>query len=251
MYVSGQYGTLRAGTQPNIAFGSVLLGDARRGSNYGSSLAAIAIDGGLGTVDSNAISYSSPSWNGLTSALSLVSSQRATPTSNVTSGTRAALKYSNSGFDGTFAAYSNSTKSTTTSPDLFGQVLGASYKISSFTLKGLYTRQRNSTTTTTKLNTTGFGGIYDLTSETSIDAGIFRSKQNLTSTTNYKMNTYGVGVQHKFLKDLTAYAQYASVKNNGTATAAFNFAGPTIEPGSITVGQSAKTLNVGVLYAFF
>ena len=97
----------------------------------------------------------------------------------------------------------------------------------------------------------GFGGIYDLTSETSIDAGIFRSKQNLTSTTNYKMNTYGVGVQHKFLKDLTAYAQYASVKNNGTATAAFNFAGPTIEPGSLTVGQKAKTLNLGVLYAFF
>ena len=105
-----------------------------------------------------------------------------------------------------------------------------------------------STTTTNKLNTYGFGGIYDVTSDTSLDAGVFRSKQ---TSTNYNMKTYGIGVQHKFLKDLTAYTQYASVKNNGTATAAFNFAGPTIEPGSITVGQSAKTLNVGVLYAFF
>ena len=65
------------------------------------------------------------------------------------------------------------------------------------------------------------------------------------------MNTAGIGVQYKIIKDLALYAQYAHVSNKDTRTVAFNFAGPTIQPGSLLVGQSASTLNIGALYSFF
>ena len=88
VFLSGGYGTVKLGTQANIAFKSVLLGDARFGSNYGSSLASIVIDGGLGTVDTSALSYTSPVLSGFTLAASLVSSQRDTGSPNVKSGSR-------------------------------------------------------------------------------------------------------------------------------------------------------------------
>ena len=56
-WVKGDFGTVTLGTQSNIAFGSVLLGEPRAGSNLGSALATIDLDGGLGTVDQAAVSY--------------------------------------------------------------------------------------------------------------------------------------------------------------------------------------------------
>src|SRR3954465_3174282 len=68
VYVEGGFGTVRFGTQGNIAFSPILMIDPRFGSNYGSSLAAIDIDGGLGTIDNSALSYTSPSYSGFTGA---------------------------------------------------------------------------------------------------------------------------------------------------------------------------------------
>lgn len=246
LWVSGSYGTVKMGTQPNIAFKSVLLGDARFGSNYGSSLAAIVLDGGLGTVDTSAISYTSPNLSNFTLATSLVSSQKNTGATTVSSGSRASVTYAKDALSATLALYNNKTKSIPTTPDANGHVLGANYKFGAFTLKGLYAKQK--TAAFPSLKTTGFGGAYDLSSETTIDAGVYRS---VDSSGRYKMNTTGIGVQHKIIKDLALYAQYAYVKNNDTAAVAFNFAGPTIQPGSITRGQSASTLNIGALYSFF
>ena len=255
VYATGSFGTVRAGTQPNIAFKSVLLGDARNGSNYGSSLAAIVIDGGLGTVDTSAISYTSPLMSGFTLAGSLVSSQRATLTSNVTSGARLAGNYSKDAFSATIATFTNNTKSVPSTPNATGYVTGANYKFGAFTLKGSYIKEKNpgnkpagAAFALNNLKTFGIGGNYDLSAETTLDFGVFRTAD---STAKYKMNTTGVGIQHKFIKDLTLYAQYAYVKNNDAATVAYNFAGPTIQPGAIARGQSASTLNIGALYAFF
>jgi len=255
VYASGSFGTVRAGTQPNIAFKSVLLGDARNGSNYGSSLAAIVIDGGLGTVDTSAISYTSPLMSGFTLAGSLVSSQRATPTSNVTSGARLAANYSKDAFSATVATFTNNTKSVPSTPNANGLVTGANYKFGASTLKGSYIKEKNpgnrpagAAFALNNLKTFGIGGNYDLSTETTLDFGVFRTAD---SKAKYKMNTTGVGIQHKFIKDLTLYAQYAYVKNNDASTVAYKFAGPTIQPGSIARGQSASTLNIGALYAFF
>ncbi len=245
-YITGSMGSLRFGTQPNIAFKSVLMGDPRFGSNYGSSLAGIVIDGGLGTVDTSALSYTSPTVSNFTMAASLVASQRATPTSNVTSGARASALYKNDAFSATYAIYNNNTKSVPSTPDSNGHVLGANYKLGAFTLKGIFTKQKNPTLRNYK--TAGFGGAYEWNPDLTLDAGVYRSRDTAAA---YKMNTVGLGAQYKIIKDLALYAQYAKVKNADRATVAFNFAGPTIEPGSLVTGQSASTLNVGFLYSFF
>jgi predicted porin len=239
LYLKGAYGTGSLGTQPNIAINSVLLSEPRFGSNYGSALAAVVISGGLGTVDNSSMSYESPSFAGLS-----VSGQYLTETSTVRGGSRVAATYANGPLKATVAAYTTDkigdAKNTT------GTVLGATYKIGAFDIKGLALNQKNASFD--NLNTYGLGGAYSVTGDLTLDFGLYRSSD---SGTDYKMDTAAVGASYKFVKDLSAYVQYASVKNNGTVATPFNFAPPTLLTGSITSGQTANTFNVGLLYSFF
>jgi len=247
VYVEGDFGTVRLGTQGNIAFGNTVLAfDPRSGSNYGSALAAIDIDGGLATIDTAAFSYTSPVMSGWKFAASLVGSQRANPTASVTSGYRGSVNYGTGPFSASFSFYKNETKSVPATPDADGHILGAAYKFGAFTMKGLYADQKTAARPDQK--TYGVGGTYDVSPVLTLDAGIYNSKD---SGAGYKQKTLGFGGQYKIIKDLSLYAQYANVKNDSTAAASFNFAGPTIQPGAITAGQKATTINVGALFAFF
>lgn len=239
LYLKGAYGTGTVGTQANIAFNSVLLGDPRNAPDFGSSLAAIVISGGLGTIDNGAVSYTSPTMSGVTLAASYVPE-----TATVNSGTRFSVTYGTGPIKATLAAYK--TDVIGEAVNRTGTVAGAAYAMGPFNLKALYTKQK--TATFDSLTTVGLGGDYAVTSKVTVDFGVYRSSD---SGTDYKMNTSGVGVMYKFLKDLSAYAQYASVKNDGTASTPFNFAPPTLLTGGITSGQTASTFNVGLLYAFF
>ena len=98
------------------------------------------------------------------------------------------------------------------------------------------------------MKTTGIGGAYDVSADLTLDAGYYTSKD---SAPNYKTKTIGIGAQYKIIKDLSLYAQYGKVTNDGTFLSAFNFAGPTIQAFQIGAGQSATTLNVGMLFGFF
>lgn len=238
LYVKNSSGTFAVGTQGNIAFNSVLLGDARFGSNFGSSLAAVVITGGLGTIDNGSLSVTTAPMSGFTLAAQVVP-QATTATK---SGQRFSATYGGKDLSATAATYTN--KSIDTTPDGSGTVLGAAYKMGAFTLKGLNVSQKNASTDTLKTN--GLGGAYALTAETTLDFGVYKSTK-----TSYSMNTTAVGAQYKFLKDLTLYGQYASVKNNGTLATPYNFAPPTIISGNVTAGQTATTINVGFLYSFF
>lgn len=239
LYITNSTGTLKAGTQSNIAFNSVLLGDARFGSNFGSSLAAVVLSGGLGTIDNGSLSVTTAPISGFTLAAQYV--PQATTTSK--SGERFSLTYGGKDLSATIASYKNN--STNALPNSSGTVLGAAYKMGAFTLKGLNVSQKNAETNA--LKTTGFGGAYALNAETTLDLGLYKS----TKSSTYSMDTTGVGVQYKFLKDLTVYGQYASVKNKGTDSTPYNFAPPTIITGNVTAGQTANTINVGLLYSFF
>jgi predicted porin len=246
LYITNTYGKFAVGTQSNFAFDSVLVADARFGSNFGSSLAAIVISGGLGTIDSGALTYTSPSLSGFTIGAEYVPEYiGAAPASkDIKSGTRLAATYSSGPLKATVAFYSDDIAGDTEKTS--GTVLGATYKIGSFDLKALALTQKNPTFSS--LGTWGLGGAYSISTTTTLDFGLYKSSD---SGTDYKMDTAAVGIQYKFLKDLTAYAQYAQVKNNGTAATPFNFAPPTLVPLFITAGQTATTLNVGLLYAFF
>jgi predicted porin len=243
LYVQSKYGKATIGTQPNIAFSTVLMNDPRIGSNYGSGLAAIDGDGGLSTIDVGALTYAAPDIYGISLTASHV------PEANVgtatvpirSTGTRFSAVYKFKALTATYAHYYDVSGGATTKK---GNIAGATYKFGPFNLKAIGASQ--STTVFSSLNTLGLGGTYSINPETTLDFGIY----NTTDTgTNYKADTIGLGVQYKFLKDLSAYAQYAVVKNNGTAAANYNFT--WTEFATISAGQTASTLNVGLLYAFF
>lgn len=259
LYIKGSSGTFKAGTQDDIAFSSVVSFDPRLGSSYGSALAAVVAQGGLhSTADNNALSYTSPTFSGFKAAVEYVYGSPTSGISNITSGHRLALNYdSGKGFKGTVASYKDSDDTAgTASKASSGYVLGASQKLGDFELKALYVNQTsnlydfvaNTSTHMDGLATTGLGGTYTLNAKTVIDFGTYTSSKDA-----YKMKTTGVGVQYEFLKDLKIYGQYASVKNDGTIVNVYNFT-PTNDTkftGAITSGQTANTLNVGLLYAFF
>lgn len=245
VFLKGSKGTLTLGTQPNIAFNAVLLGDPRFASNYGSSLAAIDISGELNTVDNASLSYASPAFSGLTLAAQYVPESR-TAAGEVKSGNRMSLNYGGEKLSAALATYSSEINGRTVKNT--GTVLAASYKLGLVTLKGIAADQKTATFTSSALKTTGFGGAYAVNPETTLDFGYYKSK---SSANNYDMPTIAAGVQYKIMKDLTLYGQYAKVDNKGTASTPYNFTWTTIFTGNISTGQTASTTNVGLLYSFF
>jgi len=251
IYIKSSAGTLVVGTQPNIAFKTVLLGEPRAGSNFGSALAMIDIAGDLGTVDDAAISYTTPSLSGFTFSGQYVPQSKSTATAggtDVKSGSRFSLAYSAGDLNIGVASYTSEILGQTTKAS--GSILSANYKIGAVTLKALSTSQKTATTyAANALNTTGVGGSYALSAKTTLDIGSYKSS---SSAGGLSVNTLGMGAQYKLTKELTMYGQYAKVDNKSTSGGAFiNFAGPTVLTDSLSAGQTATTTNVGLLYAFF
>ncbi len=238
LYVKGSSGTLVVGTQSNFAFDSVLFADPRSGSNYGSSLATVDIDGALGTIEKGAISYKSPSMNGFTLGAEFTSKNN-TSTVATRDGNAVSLTYSQAALGATLASYQAQAVGTS------GTVGGLTYNLGALTLKGIALNQK--TPTYNSLNTTGVGGNYVYTPTTTFDFGAYTSKD---SKSGYNTNTYAAGVYYKFLKDLTVYGQYANVKNSGTPSAASNFTWSS-NANFIATGQTASSVNVGLLFGFF
>ena len=244
LYVKGEAGQLVVGTQPNIAFNSLLMADPRAGSNYGSSLAAADIDGSLNTVETGAITYTSPAISGFTFSGEFIP-QNNTSGGGAKGGNAFSVTYANGPLGATVASYTEA-QAVAVSQATTGTVGGLTYKLGDFTLKGLALAQK--TKTFSALNTTGAGGTYALNPATTLDLGIYNTKD---SATNYNINTAAVGVYYKFLKDLTVYGQYANVKNSGTKSGFANFTWSSVASDMVTSGQTASTVNVGLLYGFF
>jgi hypothetical protein len=243
VYIKSSVGSFVMGVQPNAAFGTVLMGDPRGGSNFGSSLAMINANGGLGTVDNASFSYTSPNLSGLTLVGQYVPESR-TAVGEIKTGSRAAATYVSGNLTLGLATYSNQVIS---KKDSSGNILSANYKLGSFTLKGIAASQKTDTFTAA-LGTTGVGGSYTLNDKTSFDAGYYSAKSN---TSNFKVDTIAAGAYYNLTKELKFYGQYAAVDNKGGATAAWNFAGPSIITGDLGAGQKAKTLNIGLIYSYF
>jgi len=244
LYVTGSAGKLVVGTQPNFAFNSILMADPRGGSNYGSSLAAADIDGSLNTIETGAISYTSPAISGFTFAGEFIP-QNNTSGGGAKGGNAVSATYSAAGLGATVASYTE-PQAVAVATATSGTVGGLTYKFGDFTAKGLMLSQKNKTFA--KLNTTGVGGAYAMNPATTFDLGFYNTKD---SATNYNINTAAVGVYYKFLKDLTVYGQYANVKNSGTKSGFANFTWSSVASDMVTAGQTASTVNVGLLYGFF
>lgn len=245
LYIKSKAGTLTLGTQGNAFFSSLLAVEPRSGSNFGSSLATIAGDAQSykGTVDKGSVSYSSPSIAGFDVSLQLVPANADT---TVKGGSRFSVKYTGESLTATASTYTTDMAAVADYTRT-GSLAGAAYKLGDVTLKGMWVKQAN--LSYKDLKTIGYGGVYQITPTVAIDLGIYESRDNAAG---YKTNTIGTGIQYKFLKDLTAYGQYTSVKNNGTATAAYNFAPPmAADGGTISASQTGTTINIGLLYGFF
>jgi predicted porin len=246
LFIKGGFGEVKAGTQANQAFDTtVLLGDARFGSDYGSSLSAIVIDGGISTRDSGALSYTSPSVYGFTGHYSYVPQDNVNSgkTSGTRGGTRMVLSYGAGPFKASVAGYSTDTVGETVTRK--GTFFAATYKIGPVDLKGLYASQK--TATYDALKTVGLGGAYFINGDWTLDFGVFKTTD---SNTDYQNLASGIGAQYALAKGMTAYIQYANVKNTGATSVAYNFTGDTQAGFFITSGQVASTYNVGILYSF-
>jgi hypothetical protein len=241
IFVKGSAGSVVVGVQSNIAFGNVLMGDPRGGSNYGSSLAMIDGNGGLGTVDNASISYTAPTMSGLTLAGQYVPESK--------TGTGKATR-----FVATYAVgdakvgVSNYSDSFTGKKDSTGTIFSGNYKLGSVTLKAISASQK-SDSFTSALTTTGYGGEYAVNSKLSFDAGFYNAK---SSVGTFKVDTTAAGLYYAITKDLKFYTQYAVVDNKGKSNnVGWNFAGPTLFPYTFNAGQKATTLNAGLLLAYF
>jgi len=241
LYVKSDVGTFALGTQDSLAFDAVLVADPRSASNYGSSLASVAADGGsaLPSIDVGAFKYTAPTVSGFTVAVEFVPRNNTSASTATKLESSESVKYSAGPLTAVLAGRNGQTGNTAT-------VGGLTYKIDSFTVKGLMVAEK--TPTYQKLNTYGLGGLYAYTPAVSFDVGVYNTKD---SATNYNMNTAAAGVYYNFVKDLTLYGQYANVKNNGSVTGVYNFTWTSVAPGALAAGSTGSTVNVGLLYAFF
>jgi predicted porin len=258
---SNEIGKFVVGTQPNLPFTTVLLGDPRHGSNYGSALATISGKGGLTTVDDAAIGYTSNSFNGLTLAGQIVPESRTSAYANtngfsytVKSGTRVAATYAKDALTFGVAGYDDTnftSTSTSATVKTSGTIASLVYKMGAATLKGIYASQKNPmpfSNNVTSVKTTGVGGNYALTGSTVVDAGYYTA----TGDAGYKLNTLGLGIQHALTKELKLYVQAAKVDNKGSSgSEGYNFTWSTVQTGVVGVGGTANTLNAGLLLALF
>jgi predicted porin len=245
LYVKGGFGTVVLGMQPNIAFKTLFIGDPRGGSNYGSSLTAVVGDGGLSTIDNSAVSYTSPAISGFTFGAQYLG--QSGDTDGVKKGSRVTATYSDGKFTAGVASYSTELQDTT-KKNSTGTVVAANYKLGDFTLKGLTVSQKNNSYTST-FTTDGFGSTYALNPKTTLDFGYYTTKNSDSSS--YKVNTTAFGAYYKLMKDLTAYGQYAVSDNKGAATASWNFCYEQLATPTITTGQKATAINVGLMFSFF
>jgi predicted porin len=244
IYVKTDYGNVVLGTQPNLAFQTVLLGDARFGSNYGSSLAMIDIAGGVPTVDIASLRYTSPSLAGFTLAAQYVPESQSA-IGDISHGIRASVNYKMDDFTAALAYYDSSIIGV--SQASYGTILSANYKFQPFTLKGIYANQKTAEYWSSSLTTAGVGGAIPVGAKATVDVGYYRSQSDVGSL---KTNTYAAGIQYKLTKNLSAYGQVARVDNSsGTAAAPFNFTWVTVFTDSLTAGQSATTVNIGLLFS--
>ena len=219
----------------------------------------------MSTVDVGALSYTSPTVSNVTAGFSFVpdtvAGTNGTSNGSNNSGARAAVTYGVKGLTLTAATFENHSNGLQTQK---GTVAGGAYTLGDATLKALYASEVSPTFT--GLRTTGVGGSYAINAKTVLDLGSYTTTDSATS---YKMNTLGLGVQYEMFKGLKAYGQVASVKNaSGAATPAYkgnydfvsyvpnqynngNSGLAQTAPGSIATGQTAQTINIGLLYAFF
>jgi len=227
------------------------------------------------TSDTGAVKYSSPVIGGFSAKVSYVGSQSGTSTvggsaTNLGSGVRASVNYNYGDLNVVGGYESTNTVITTNgvapgnnlySIDLFG----ANYKVGSFTLKGIYLISKDNNNAATQvdygsLKTTGFGGSYNINDKLQFNTGFYQSKDaNAAGKANYQNATMWTSyLTYDIIKDLKAYGEYSTTQNNASSSSANQFAftsnygtSAANGTGAIGAGQTAKSVVVGLHYAFF
>lgn len=253
IFVSSTAGKFVFGVQPNIAFGTALMADPRGAANYGSSLTTINglgdYNGALNTVDNASLSYTSPTFSGFTVSAQLVP-ESSSKAGDIKTGNRTAFSYASGNLTlglSTYSSQMNNTAAGATVKDSSGTLIGATYKMGSFTLKGISASQKTDKLTS-DLTTNGIGGSYSLNEKISFDLGFYSASSNVGKL---KLDTTAVGGYYSLAKDLKVYAQYAIVENKGDVSSWWNFAPPTVADGTVAAGKKADVLNVGLIFSYF
>lgn len=274
--LSGDFGSVKIGTQPDAAFGAVLASDARA-TDLGSVIPMYLAMGTTGTYQQGMFSYTTPKANGITATgqFKFANQQTScTPTATngcgvnsspaAGSGVRANVMYANGPWSISAGYYSdnnnNATSATNGRLEDVGESIGGGYTAGPLTVKALLLEQKNVNggLLTGRVNTTGLSGVYTLNGKWSLNGGYYQQKDP-ESTNMMNVITTAVGLHYSVMHDITLYGQYVNIQNHSSnsANAAlgdlyFVGAGTAAAGGGfVTYGEQVNVLNIGVTYAFF
>lgn len=244
LFVKSIAGEFVAGTQPNLAFQGLLIGEPRSGSHFGSALAMVMGTGELNAVDESALSYRSPSFSGLKIAAQIIPESGQTP-GTIRRGTRTQVSYSTPMIN--LALSHISSERNAQSALNLGSFLSAAVRFNELTFKALAATQRTAAFQGA-LTTVGVGGAYAPRQGLTIDLGVYASEN---STADIHSRSLGLGIQKTLTDELSAFAQIARVANRSSSVAIpYHAALAPDFADRLLAGQTASSLNLGLIYRF-
>jgi predicted porin len=267
MLGNNDLGDLRIGRMLGDAYLAYNATDVRGGKNFGSSLMfwndGSSFNGtGVNTLTggsfiSNAIRYSSPTWNGVTATASYAPGGASNDTTASSKNTYS-VNYKIGGLN-TVAAYQNGYSSTG-AMTAQSKIVGGTYAFDKFKLGAGYTRIDNPSSSAVNTDFTVYSTSagYQISQRVFLSSGYYIIKDNVTSTNGAK--SYSLVADYELSKRTGLYAGWAQTNNRGTsgfspygsgAANRYSLAGSSAFPQVVSYGgQTQGAVVVGMTYRF-
>jgi predicted porin len=241
--------------------------DVRGGKNFGSSLMFwnenSSFNGsGVNTLTggsfiSNAIRYSSPTWNGITATVTHAPGGAADDTTQ-SSKNNYSVNYKIGGLN-TVVGYQNGYSSTG-AMTAQSKVVGGTYSFDKFKVGTGYTRINNPSSSAANTDFTVYSTSagYQLSPRVFLSSGYYVIKDNVNSTNGAK--SYSLVADYEFSKRTGVYAGWAQTNNQGTSgfspygggsAGRYSLAGSAAFPQIVSYGgQTQGAVVVGMTHRF-
>ncbi|SOE95458.1 Outer membrane protein (porin) [Burkholderia sp. D7] len=247
LQLGGNFGSVTAGLQFSPFVMALIESDARSASDFG-SLAPIYVDSVIttGLFNSNAITYSSPTFAGLQGSVMIALGGEA---GNFQAARQysGSLTYDRNGVFANAAFYSgNAGDATTSAPasstvGFTGRTIGVGYTFGNLTFRAVFVNFKIAGSFDSRVY--GGGVSYAATPALTLDAGAWLTRDgNDSSNHSFLLAT---GVRYFLSKRTMLYTQFGYVNNSGKMDTGLSNDGPLYEPSGGAFGA-----NVGITHSF-
>ncbi|NPT53838.1 porin [Paraburkholderia elongata] len=247
LQLGGNFGSVTAGLQFCPFVLALIESDARGASDFG-SLAPIYVDSVLttGLFNSNAITYSSPTFAGLQGSVMIALGGEA---GNFQAARQysGSLTYDRNGVFANVAFYSgNAGDASTSAPAsstvaFMGRTIGVGYTFSNLTFRAVFVNFKIAGSFDSRVY--GGGVSYAATPALTLDAGAWLTRDG-NDTSNHSI-LVATGVRYLLSKRTMLYTQFGYVSNSGKMDTGLSNDGPLYLPSGEIFGA-----NVGITHSF-